>query len=170
MACLPFAFNGVALDCGNVGGLKSIYIADVLDVKDVTLTDGEVTAITMDSGKTFKEFNFRKGNASFSAESSRDDSAGTSFVTTTTTATFNHMETAKRKEMQGLATANTYVIAKDENGKNWFIGYGSYNSGSANGASGAAMGDANQYEVSLVSMTTELPMEVANGVLEGILA
>ena len=69
----------------------------------------------------------------------------------------------------GLAKANTYVIAKDENGKNWFIGYDSYNSGSASGASGAAMGDANQYEVTLTAITTELPMEVASDVLAGIL-
>lgn len=167
--CTPFAFTGIALDCGNVGGLKTIYVADVLDVTDITVTDGEVTAITMEAEKKFKEFNFRKGNANFSAESSRDDQAGTSFVTTTTTASFNHMETAKRKDLQGLAKANTYVIAKDENGKNWFIGYDSYNSGSASGASGAAMGDANQYEVTLTAITTELPMEVANDVLAEIL-
>ena len=168
MSCMPFSFTGISLDCGNVGGLKSIYIADVLDVTDITVADGEVTAITMDSTKKFKEFNFRKGNANFSAESTRDDNAGTNFVTTTTTASFNHMETAKRKELQGLSTANTYVIAKDENGKNWFIGYGSYNSGSTSGASGAAMGDANQYEVTLTAMTTELPMEVPADVLETI--
>lgn len=170
MACTPFAFNGIALDCGNVGGLKSIYIADVLDVTSITVLDGEVTAITMDASKKFKEFNFRKGNASFSSESSRDDQAGTSFVTTTTSASFNHMETAKRKEMQGLATANTYVIAKDENGKNWFIGEGSYNSGGASGASGASMGDANAYELTLTAMTTSLPMEVSNAILEGVIA
>ena len=168
MACLPVSFNGVALDCGNVGGIRTLYIADTLNVDAVTVVDGEVTAVTMKETQKFKKFEFRKGNANFVSSGSRDDQAGTSYVETVTTASFNHMETAKRKEMQGLATANTYVIAKDENGKNWFIGYGSYNAGSVSGNTGSAMGDANNYEAVLTSMTSELPMEVADSVLTTI--
>jgi hypothetical protein len=165
MACTPFAFSGVALDCGNVGGLKTLYIADVLDVTSVTVVDGAVTAIVMTASKKFKKFEFRRGNANFVSTSSRDDSAGTNFVSTVVTASFNHMETAKRKDMQGLATANVYVIAVDQNGKNWFIGYDSYGAGGVNGNSGAAMGDANNYEATVTAETRELPMEVAGTVL-----
>lgn len=168
MACLPVSFNGIALDCGNVGGIRTLYIADVLNVDEVTALDGEITAITMKESEKFKKFEFRKGNANFVSSGTRDDSAGTASVETTTTATFNHMETAKRKEMQGLATSNTYVIAVDENGKAWFIGYNSYNSGSVNANTGANMADANNYEVTLTSSTVELPMELADTVLESI--
>lgn len=169
MACLPVSFNGVALDCGNVGGIRTLYIADTLNVDEVTALDGEITAITMKTTEKFKKFEFRKGNANFVSSGNRDDQAGTSFVETVTTASFNHMETAKRKEMQGLSTANTYVIAVDENGKAWFIGYGSYNGGTVNANTGAAMSDANNYEVTLTSRTVELPMEVASDVLETII-
>ena len=169
MSCLPVSFNGVALDCGNVGGIRTLYIADVLNVDAVTALDGEITAITMKESEKFKKFEFRKGNANFTSSGSRDDSAGTSFVETVTTASFNHMETAKRKEMQGLATANTYVIAVDENGKAWFIGYNSYNGGTVNANTGANMSDANNYEVTLTSSTVELPMEVASDVLETVI-
>ena len=169
MSCLPVSFNGVALDCGNVGGIRTLYIADVLNVDAVTALDGEITAITMKEAEKFKKFEFRKGNANFASSGSRDDSAGTSFVETVTSASFNHMETAKRKEMQGLATANTYVIAVDENGKAWFIGYNSYNGGTVNANTGSAMSDANNYEVTLTSSTVELPMEVASAVLETVI-
>ncbi len=169
MACLPVVFNGVALDCGNVGGIKTLYIADVLDVQSVVITAGAVSAITMVATKKFKKFEFRKGNANFVATSSRDDSAGTAFVTTVTNASFNHMETAKRIEMQGLATANTYVIAVDHNGKNWFIGEGSYNGGGVNGQTGSNMGDANNYEVTLTAETTQLPYEIAGVVLTTVI-
>ena len=167
MACIPTVFNGVALDCGNVGGIRTLYIADVLDVTSMVVTAGAVSAITMNTTKKFKKFEFRKGNAIFVSSGSRNDQAGTNFVTTVTSATFNHMETAKRKEMQGLATANTYVIAVDENGKNWFIGHNSYNSGTVNGQTGSVMGDANNYAVTLTAITAELPMEVADSVLTG---
>ena len=169
MSCIPFSFNGIARDCGNVGGIRTLYIADVLNVDAVTALDGEITAITMKASEKFKKFEFRKGNANFASSGNRDDSAGTSFVETVTTASFNHMETAKRKEMQGLATANTYVIAVDENGKAWFIGYNSYNGGTVNANTGSAMSDANNYEVTLTSSTVELPMEVASTVLETVI-
>lgn len=169
MSCIPFSFNGIARDCGNVGGIRTLYIADVLNVDAVTASEGEITAITMKSTEKFKKFEFRKGNANFASSGNRDDSAGTSFVETVTSASFNHMETAKRKEMQGLATANTYVIAVDENGKAWFIGYNSYNGGTVNANTGSAMSDANNYEVTLTSSTVELPMEVASAVLETVI-
>lgn len=169
MSCIPVSFNGVALDCGNVGGVRTLYIADVLNVDAVTASEGEITAITMKDTEKFKKFEFRKGNANFVSSGSRDDQAGTSFVETVTTASFNHMETAKRKEMQGLATANTYVIAVDENGKAWFIGYGSYNGGTVSANTGAALSDANNYEATLTSRTVELPMEVASDVLETVI-
>ena len=169
MSCLPVSFSGIALDCGNVGGIKTLYIADVLNVDKVTVTDGEVSAITMKESEKFSKFEFRKGNANFVSSGTRDDSAGTSSVETVTTATFNHMETAKRKEMQGLSRANTYVIAVDYNGKAWFIGYESYNSGTVNANTGSAMADANNYEMTLTSSTVELPMEVAEAVLETVI-
>jgi hypothetical protein len=160
MACVSATLNGIALDCGNVGGLKALYIADVLDVTGVTVVSGKVTAIAMASAKKFKLFSFRKGNANFASTSTRNDQAGTNFAETVTTATFNKMETAKRTEMQSLTSANTYVIALDRNGVYWFIGYDSYNGGSVNGASGAAMGDANAYTLTLSAQTAEHPLEV----------
>jgi hypothetical protein len=168
MACSPFAFAGITLDCGNVGGIKTIYIADVLDVTTVTETGGAVSAITMVASKKFKKFEFRKGNANFVSTSTRNDQAGTNFVTTVTTAEFNFMETVKRNEMQGLVTANTYLIVTDNNGKNWFIGKESYNGGGVNGESGAGMGDANKYSVTLTSETPTLPLEVTDVILNGI--
>ena len=73
MACTSVTLNGIALDCGNVGGLKALYIVDVLDVSSVTVTSGAISAITMVSSKKFKKFDFRKGNANFTSTSNRND-------------------------------------------------------------------------------------------------
>ena len=168
MACVSQTLNGIALDCDNTGGLKALYLVDVVDVSGVTVASGEVTAISMVATKKFKAFSFRKGNANFASTGNRDDAAGTSYVETVTTAQFNKMETVKRADLVDLAMANSYVIAQDQNNKYWFIGYKSYNSSVTNGASGAAMADANAYTVTLTTQTKELPMEVQASVMATI--
>lgn len=169
MACTSVTLNGVTLDCGNVGGLKSVWIVDKLDVSGLTYTSGEISAITMVTSKKFKKFEFRKGNANFVSTSTRNDANGTVFVDTTLTMNFNFMETVKRNDMVALTKANTYVIVKDNNNKFWFIGYDTntdgYVGGSVNANSGAAMGDANNYVVTLTAQTAELPLEVVSGVM-----
>lgn len=169
MACTSITLNGVALDCGNVGGLKALYIADVLDATGVTVTSSEVTAIAMVATKKFKKFDFRKGNANFVSTSNRSDANGTVFVDTVITANFNRMETAKRTEMVALTKGNTYVIALDNNGTYWFIGYDSYAGGSVNASSGSNLGDANNYVLTLTSQTAELPMSITSGVVATII-
>ena len=137
MACST-VLTGIALDCANAGGIKKVYIAPITDVTSVTVTAGKVTAITMgEVGKKFKEYSFRKNTASLTKTATKDDAAGTYFVTTTLTAQFNKMETVKRTEMVALARTNCYVIAKDMNGIYWFIGNGSYCIANAGANSGA---------------------------------
>ena len=163
MSC-TITLSGVALDCANVGGLTGLYIADVADVTGVTITNGEVASLAMASGKKFKAFKFRKTNANYTTTSTRDDASGTLFYQTVTEAKFNKMETVKRTEMAAIAKGNTLVIAKDANGLYWLIGYSvngdGYNYRSVNGASGAAMGDANQYTLTLTADTPELPYQI----------
>jgi hypothetical protein len=170
MACNSITLSGVALDCSNVGGLSKIYIAPIVDVSGITVSaTGTTASITMASGKTFKEFSFRKGNANFTSEGSRDDAAGTYFVTTTLTAQFNKMEAAKRVEMVNLVNAPAYVIALDNNGIYWLIGYGSYGTSSVSAASGAQRGEANAYTLTLTAETNELPYEVPSSQMSGLI-
>ena len=166
MSCNAVTLLGVALDCGNVGGLEKVYIAPVADVAGISESTGTVT-VTMVEGKKFKEFSFRKGNANFTSEGSQDDAAGTYFVTTTLTAQFNKMETVKRTEMVALARTNCYVIAKDMNGIYWFIGNGSYCIANAGANSGAQRADSNNYTLTITSETNDLPIEV--GTVTGLI-
>lgn len=162
---------GTALDCGNVGGLSAIYIAPVSDVTAVAVgADGEVTGITMASGKTFKQFSFRKGNASFTVSGTRDDKNGTYFASTEVSMQFNYMEKTKRTEMVNLANGNVYVIAKDNNGIYWFIGKDSYAAANtAGGQSGAEMAEGNFYNVVLSAQTAEIPNTVLSTAITAII-
>lgn len=174
MACTSITLSGVALDCGNVGGLQKVYIAPVDSVSAITITSGKTTAITMESGKTFKEYAFRRGNANFVSTGNRDDAAGTYYVETVLTMQFNKMEHDKRTEMVALVSAPCYVIAQDNNGLYWLIGYGGSNAyytfGNVTAQSGAQMAEANMYTLTLTAQTPELPNEVDNTIIAGVIS
>lgn len=167
MACTSATLTGIALDCGNVGGIKKLYIANVADVSTIAYgSDGEVTAMTMAAGKTFKSYSFRKGNASFTSTGNRDDKNGTYFAMTEISAQFNKMEKSKRTEMVELVKANAYVIIKDNNDIYWFVGKDSYVSlTTGNGQSGATLAEGNFYNIVLGSETAELPNTILSTVI-----
>lgn len=167
MSCSSATLSGIALDCGNVGGIKKVYIANVADVSSIAYdASGEVSALTMATGKTFKSYSFRKGNASFTVTGARDDKNGTYFAKTDINVQFNKMEKSKRTEMVQLVSASAYVIILDNNGIYWFVGKDSYVSvTTGNGQSGATMAEGNFYNVVLSSETAELPNTIASGVV-----
>lgn len=174
MACTSITLNGVALDCGNVGGLKKVYIAPIDAVTGVTIdsTSG-VTAIYMTGTKTFKEFSFRRGNANFVSTGNRDDAAGTYFVETVLTMQFNKMEYAKRNEMVSLVSAPCYIIAQDNNNLYWMIGYGGtdgyYASNNVTAQSGAQLAEGNFYTLTATAQTPSLPYEVIASAVETVI-
>lgn len=164
MACSPISLVGVGLDCGSVGGLSTVYIIDVQNVKSIDIVGGEVTGMTL-TGATFKTYNFRKGNANFTSTGTRSDPNGTLFYSTVLEAKFNKMETSKRTDMAAISAGNTFVVAKDNNGLYWLIGWSSpyldtYVYGTTVGNTGAAMADANQYTLTLTSETPDLPYQL----------
>lgn len=169
MACST-VLTGIALDCANAGGIKKVYIAPIADVSSVTVTAGAVSTITMVDTKKFKEYSFRKNTASLTKTATKDDAAGTSFVTSEVALRFAKMDSAKRTEMQALLTGNVYVIVLDNNGQYWFLGYDSYCSASAaTGESGTSLGDANQYTINLSAETVEFPQTVDNTIIAALI-
>ena len=169
MACST-VLTGIALDCANAGGIKKVYIAPIADVTSVTVAAGAVSAITMINTKKFKEYSFRKNTASLTKTATKDDAAGTSFVTSEVALRFAKMDNAKRTEMQALLTGNVYVIVLDNNGEYWFLGYDSYCSASAaTGESGTSLGDANQYTINLSAETVEFPQTVDDAIIANLI-
>lgn len=165
MGCISAVLTGIAIDCGNAGGIKKIYIAPV-EYVTVTVTGDEVATIIMEASQKFKTYSFRKGNASFVTNGNRDDKQGTYFAKTDVSLQFNKMEKFKRKEIQELIKGNVYVIVEDNNGEKWFIGYDSYVSvETATGQTGEGMADGNFYSLVLSSESPELPYTIASTVV-----
>lgn len=170
MACSPISLTGIGLDCGSIAGLKEIYIADVQDVTTITLSgDTQVSGITMATGHTFATYNFKRGNANVVSTGNRNDQNGTYFVENVLTATFNKQETTKRTDLSAISKGNTHVIVKDWNDLYWLLTYETYAYGNVTANTGAALGDANNYVLTLTSQTAELPLEVPAAVITTII-
>ena len=98
MSCTQ-VLSGIQVDCEpSMGGLKVVYIANSSDVTDFTVVDGQITSITMASGKNFKTYSFRRNTASMTSTLSVVPANGTS-VATDVSLSFLKQDTQKRIEI-----------------------------------------------------------------------
>jgi hypothetical protein len=160
MSC-PQTLNGIQVDCEpSMGGLKVVYIANSSDVTDFEVTDGQITSITMASGKFFKTYSFRRNTASMTSTLSVDPTNGTS-VATDVALSFLKQDTQKRIEISALSIGELVLIVQDANGRYWFLGKDMPVMASAGGAeSGTAYTDGNRCTITLQDNSKDYPYEV----------
>ena len=163
MAC-NVTLTGIALDCGtNLSGIKAIYLANDASVGNVTLTEGEISAIDASAG-TFYEYIPAKNTGSLTKTLTKDESTGVMYYTNEAVAQFNKMETAKRTEIANIDRGQFKAIVLDNNGKYWFLGYNNYVSATAvTGQTGAGLDDGNFYTLTLTDISAELPYALSDG-------
>ena len=168
MAC-NVTLTGIALDCGtNLSGIKAIYLANDASVGNVTLTEGEISAIDASAG-TFYEYIPAKNTGSLTKTLTKDESTGVMYYTNEAVAQFNKMETAKRKELSNIDRGHFKAVVLDSNGKYWFLGYDNYVSATAvTGQTGAGLDDGNFYTLTLTDISAELPYEVKSEAIANI--
>jgi hypothetical protein len=164
MSCTQ-TISGINTSCdSNVGGIVEVYAQNKSDITAITLTDGKVSALTLDAGAVAAAtLSFRKQTGSLTSTINVDDAAGTQYVSSDLSLRFAKMETAKRTSVIALAHAETILIVKDQNGKYWLLGYDNPVTLSAGtGSTGTAMGDANEYALTLNDISAEFPYEVVS--------
>ncbi len=97
--------------------------------------------------------------------------SGVRYVTTDLLLQFNRMETAKRVEITALALGDLVVIAKDANGKYWYLGKDEpVNASAGDGQTGTARSDANRYTITLQDNSKEMPFEVDPSIVDALVA
>ena len=159
MACTSVTLAGITLDCApSMGGIKMVYITDYANVTGVTVTDNEISAITLDTGKKWYKYEFRKETGSLTSTLNVDESNGLNYVSNELSLVFTKMETAKRIEIAALSIGQLAVVVADSNGKYWFLGKDDYVSASAGGGqTGTAKGDQNAYTITLSTESESYP-------------
>lgn len=160
MSCTQI-LNGITVDCEpSIGGLKVVYIANYSEVEAYEVTDGQITSITMASGKTFQTYTFRRNTANMTSTLSVDPANGTS-VSTDVVLSFLKQDTQKRIEISALSIGELALIVEDANGRYWFLGKDMPVMASAGGAeSGTAYTDGNRYTITLQDNSMDYPYEV----------
>lgn len=171
MSCTQ-TLAGLAKDCSaNMGGIVEVMIANYDDVSEYTVADGKISAITMASSAKFKKYSFAKNTGSLTSTYTLDAASGVKYVTSDLLLQFNRMETTKRVEITALALGDLAVIVKDANGKYWYLGKDEpVNASAGDGQTGTARSDANRYTITLQDESLEMPYEVLDSIISGIVA
>ena len=176
MACTTY-LTGFSTSCGsNLPSIKKLYIGTFESAKftytyqqnseaqDVLDADGNkiieaVSGATLNSGADkWVEFQFRKNSSSMDTEMTLNDN-GSHYYTNSANCTFAKIENSKRLSLQSVASGECSMIIVDSNNQTWLIGADNPVSlTTLSGSTGTAIGDSNQYSVTLSADEANMPL------------
>ena len=140
--------TGFTLDCKDgIGGIKQIVLVDKANVTSFSFDANEVVTLINGpaAGDLFTyELPTQTGSFEETINFNRDN--GTVFYTQTVNIMLQKLSSAKRLELQNVATARVIVFVQDTNLNWWAIGYengADLSTGTA--GTGTALGDMNGY-------------------------
>ena len=176
MACTTY-LTGFSTSCGsNLPSIKKLYVGTFesstftytyqqnSEAQDVLDADGNkiieaVSGATLKSGADkWVEFQFRKNSSSMDTEMTVNDN-GSHYYTNSATCTFAKIENSKRLALQSVASGECSMIIVDSNNQTWLIGADNPVSlTTLSGSTGTAIGDSNQYSVTLSAEEPTMPL------------
>ena len=176
MACTTY-LTGFSTSCGsNLPSIKKLYVGTFesstftytyqqnSEAQDVLDADGNkiieaVSGATLKSGADkWVEFQFRKNSSSMDTEMTVNDN-GSHYYTNSATCTFARIDNSKRISLEAVGSGECTMIIVDSNNQTWLIG--SENPVSLttlSGSTGTAIGDSNQYSVTLSAEEAHMPL------------
>ena len=176
MACTTY-LTGFSTSCGsNLPSIKKLYVGTFesstftytyqqnSEAQDVLDADGNkiieaVSGATLKSGADkWVEFQFRKNSSSMDTEMTVNDN-GSHYYTNSATCTFAKIENSKRLALQSVASGECSMIIVDSNNQTWLIGADNPVSlTTLTSSTGTAIGDSNQYSVTLAAEEPTMPL------------
>lgn len=160
MACA--LTQGYTLDCkDSLGGIVEVYFMASQDVASYTVSGGVMTALTKDTGKRFYKYELVKATSNFVENINASVENGTIFYQQELTVVLNKLQVNTRNEILLLAKNLLVAVAKDNNGKYWYMGLTrglDITAGSSQ--SGTAEGDRSGYTLTFTAKEPELAPEV----------
>ena len=147
----------------SVGGLKAIYFADYGTLGTATIANGEISAIA--GTPVFFKYDIN-GSSSLETTVNSSKDAGSIFYTQTLNVSLLYLDKATQEEIKLIATARPHVFTEDYNGN--FLSVGLINGAETTGGSivtGAAMGDAQSFTLTMEAMEINPPFFVTSTVI-----
>ena len=160
MACA--LTQGYTLDCrDSLAGITEVYFIASSDITSSTEASGVITALVKATGKRFYKYELTKGTSMFTENVASNVQNGTLYFTPELTIILNKLQANTRNEILLLAQNRLVAVAKDNNGKYWYLGKTralDLTGGSA--ASGTAEGDRSGYTLTFTGAEPALSPEV----------
>lgn len=164
MACA--LTQGYTLDCrDSLGGITEVYFMAFQDVSSTTEASGVITALTKVAGKRFYKYELTKGTSVMTENVNSNVQNGTLYFTPELTIILNKLQANTRNEILLLAKNLLVAVAKDNNGKYWYLGKTrgiDLTAGSA--TSGTAEADRSGYTLTFAGAEPSLTPEVNSAV------
>lgn len=165
MSCIQ-TLNGIPANCTpSQGGITEVYIANFGDCSYISTGGTEKIAyITMETGKKFKPYYFKKNTGNMTSTLNVSAENGTNFVQTDLGLSFNKLQTSSRIEISALSLGELRVIVKDANNSYWFLGETEFVAATAGtGETGTARADKNGFSLTLTDYNATYPKELNIG-------
>lgn len=155
--------GGYTAQCGRQsGGVSIIGLIAAQDIKNITVTEGAISAITFDTGKCFKKYDSVLDNAEYKFSGNE----------ASIQLRFNRNSAASSKaynEIIEVAGCGIIAIATMNNGETALLGYTEefkfarpLMTVEADASSGKAISDANYFDVTLKSSQVVAPLFLAD--------
>jgi len=167
MACITT--QGFCRDCSdNTGGIEELLVLERSNISAYVESGSEVTGIT-DGGATWRQYQLKKEIGSVTSTMTIDPANGTRFSEGVIAFSINTFKAASVNELKIALLGQLAVIAKDNNGRYWALGFQSYAEGqSLISQTGTAYGDQNGFAVEIMAKEPEPPYEVSSSVISGL--
>ncbi len=188
MACISTLLD-INTSCGsNLASIKKLWIGafesaaftfnyqldgnseQVVDADGNPIIESVKTGTLNVDADTWKEFGFKKNTSEMTSEMTRNDN-GSYYFTNGANLVFAKQDAVKRLALQATASGECSMIVLDSNGIYWLIGY--ENAATANTLSattGVAVGDANQYSITVSADEAYMPIPLDKDAASGIIA
>jgi len=156
---------GFDLDCKNeVGGVKKIILTDwnTVNVNSVTIDASEIVT-ALPSATDLYTYELPTQTASFEETINFNRDAGTIFYTQTVNVMLQKLSSAKRLELQSVATTRVVVFVNDANDNWWAVGLeNGADLSTATGATGTVFGDAHGYTLAFTQESVKRAYKLSN--------
>jgi hypothetical protein len=161
------------------GGIKRMFVCDAEDLSSFVFaadaTNHDITDLVFNSEGSevyFKEINFKKGEARYEVNQSRDEGTGVDTAQMSVFVNVPAPDSTQLAALEALRNTCELVVVVQEFGTNTFMRvlgadqseFGTMEFMALNGGSGAVRTDANTYELQLMGEQTEAPF-----ILESVL-
>ncbi len=190
MACVAY-LQGFNTSCGsNLSSIKKLWIGGfesaaftynyqkdesdqyVLDFDGNKIIESVETATLGAGNDAWVEFQFRKNTGEMTSEMTKNDN-GSFYFTNGANLVFAKQDKVKRLALQATASGDCTMIVLDSNGIYWLIGAETaVNASTISATTGVAVGDANQYSITLSADEAYMPIpldaEQANAIITAL--